>query len=250
MTETKEKTLESFYENGIERRSWTVYPIANVAIKKCDKSFFDGNSTGLPKKDVCDFFGIDYTFRKKEIFIIFNEKKYRGYLMTKNDSSNRSILAWYQDLGMLFKKYYSNNSAVCFRKQSDNEFLIDILSDIDNDYKSFDEEDLEGNSYLAESIRYERSARNRKNAILIHGLNCQACGFNFEKKYGELGKKFIEVHHLIPLYVENNDRIVNPETDLVCLCSNCHRMIHRINNVDYDKTLTELKKIISNNNSK
>ena len=87
-------------------------------------------------------------------------------------------------------------------------------------------------------------------SILIHGLNCQACGFNFEKKYGELGKKFIEVHHLIPLYVENNDRIVNPETDLVCLCSNCHRMIHRINNVDYDKTLTELKKIISKNNSK
>ena len=39
MIETKEKKLESFYENGIERRSWTVYPIANVAIKKCDKSF-------------------------------------------------------------------------------------------------------------------------------------------------------------------------------------------------------------------
>lgn len=77
--------------------------------KKCDKSFFDGNSTGLPKKDVCDFFGIDYTFRKKEIVIIFNEKKYRGYLMTKNDSSNRSILAWYQELGRVFKKYYSNN---------------------------------------------------------------------------------------------------------------------------------------------
>lgn len=170
--------------------------------------------------------------------------------MTKNDSFNRSILAWYQDLGLLFKKYYSNNLAVCFRKQADNEFLIDILSDIDNDYKALDEEDLEGNFYIAQSIRYERSARNRKNAILIHGLNCQACGFNFEKKYGELGKKFIEVHHLIPLYAENNDRIVNPETDLVCLCSNCHRMIHRINNVDYDKTLTELKKIISKNNSK
>ena len=39
--------------------------------------------------------------------------------------------------------------------------------------------------------RYERSPRSRKEAIRIHGLTCNACGFNFEKEYGERGADYI-----------------------------------------------------------
>jgi hypothetical protein len=75
--------------------------------------------------------------------------------------------------------------------------------------------------------RYERNPENRKKAIEIHGLNCVACGFNFEKVYGERGKDFIEVHHVRPLSTIGNAIDIDPMRDLVPVCSNCHRMIHR-----------------------
>jgi len=33
------------------------------------------------------------------------------------------------------------------------------------------------------------------------------CGFNFEKEYGEIGKGFIESHHLTPLYPLKGQKI-------------------------------------------
>lgn len=39
--------------------------------------------------------------------------------------------------------------------------------------------------------------------------------------------------------------MINPETDLVCVCSNCHRMIHRRKNSIL--TVEELKKNIAKN---
>ena len=68
------------------------------------------------------------------------------------------------------------------------------------------------------------------------------CDFDFEEAYGELGKGFIEVHHTKSLYSLEDEVEINPEEDLVCLCSNCHRMIHRRR----DKILTveELKEIM------
>jgi len=41
------------------------------------------------------------------------------------------------------------------------------------------------------------------------------------------GRGFIEVHHMKPLSSIDEEVVVNPETNLVPLCSNCHRMLHR-----------------------
>ncbi len=57
-------------------------------------------------------------------------------------------------------------------------------------------------------------------------LFCQCCGFDFEMKYGERGKNFIECHHTKPvseLSLGEKTRL----SDLVLLCPNCHRIIHR-----------------------
>lgn len=78
--------------------------------------------------------------------------------------------------------------------------------------------------------KYERNPKNRKEAIKIHGYKCMVCGFDFEEVYGEIGKRFIEVHHVKPLHKLDEEVVVNPETDLVCVCANCHRMIHRNSN--------------------
>lgn len=90
--------------------------------------------------------------------------------------------------------------------------------------------------------RYERNAENRLLAIQKHGLNCFVCGFNFEDVYGEHGKDFIEVHHIKPLSSFKKETLINPEKDMIPLCANCHRMIHR----KRDKVLQveELKKMI------
>ena len=78
---------------------------------------------------------------------------------------------------------------------------------------------------------------------------CQVCGTNFEKTYGDLGKAFIEVHHLYP--VAQGERQVNPIEDLIPLCSNCHSMIHRLDDVSDWHKLRDLyienKKKESNN---
>ena len=52
--------------------------------------------------------------------------------------------------------------------------------------------------------------------------------FNFEKTYGNLGRKYIEAHHLVPIRdLKKGERRKVTEHDFAVLCSNCHRMIHR-----------------------
>ncbi len=73
---------------------------------------------------------------------------------------------------------------------------------------------------------YERSSRNRARAILLHGNRCLACGFSFDAVYTHKhAKGFIEVHHRRPL--SEGPRAIDPAEDLIPLCSNCHRMVHR-----------------------
>lgn len=105
-----------------------------------------------------------------------------------------------------------------------------VLSDSDN--QSF-ESGVEGRSSAYTGTRYERDQELRKRALLIHGCTCAACGFNFEEFYGEYAKGFIHIHHVEPLF-ETGEKIVNPETDLIPLCANCHAVVHR----KRDKTLT------------
>ena len=91
--------------------------------------------------------------------------------------------------------------------------------------------------------KYERNPKNRRLAILLHGTKCCICDFDFEKVYGERGRGFIEVHHIKPLYNLQEEVAVDPKTDLICVCSNCHRMFHR--KKDYVPSPEELKSIVA-----
>lgn len=102
--------------------------------------------------------------------------------------------------------------------------------------------ETEGGLLVAQSRRFERSRANRAIAILLHGTACAVCGFDFEKIYGDIGGGYIEVHHLLPVHLMEMPGPVNPSTDLVPLCSNCHRMAHRIDppyTPDYLRRLVE-----------
>jgi 5-methylcytosine-specific restriction protein A len=87
----------------------------------------------------------------------------------------------------------------------------------------------EGAKTLIEVNRYERSRVNRAACIAHHGAQCQACGFDFRVTYGAIGKEVIEVHHKVPVSSMGASYSINPITDLVPVCANCHRMLHRRN---------------------
>lgn len=85
----------------------------------------------------------------------------------------------------------------------------------------------EGRARRAEVNVYERNQLNRKICISIRGTNCVACGFDFLARYGEIGRDFIHVHHVIPVSKLDDRYRLNPADDLVPVCPNCHAMIHR-----------------------
>ena len=85
----------------------------------------------------------------------------------------------------------------------------------------------EGRQRAYMQFRYERSSKNRAKALEIHGTKCLACGFDFNKMYGaEYARDYIEVHHTKSI-TELKGVTINPKTDLIPLCSNCHSMAHR-----------------------
>jgi|CXWL01.1.fsa_nt_gi predicted HNH restriction endonuclease len=86
---------------------------------------------------------------------------------------------------------------------------------------------VEGQQTQHWTTTYERNPQLRADAIRLHGVVCMGCGFNFEAKYGAIGFGFIEVHHTKPISSLGGEGIVNPSSDLVVLCSNCHSIVHR-----------------------
>jgi 5-methylcytosine-specific restriction protein A len=71
---------------------------------------------------------------------------------------------------------------------------------------------------------------------------CQVCGFDFDEVYGrDYADSYIEIHHVKPLSEHEGE--VDPATDLVPLCANCHRMAHRrrttVTSIDELKALIE-----------
>lgn len=119
---------------------------------------------------------------------------------------------------------------------------ITTLIDIDED-----EEFEEGKILTKLHKKRERNQKlikTKKSQVLnkTGKLVCEICNFDFEKKYGKLGKGYIECHHNKPVSTLNKNETIKL-LDLSILCSNCHRMIHRIKPW---KSVAEMKEIIEN----
>ncbi len=97
---------------------------------------------------------------------------------------------------------------------------------------------VEGATTLIQVTKYERDLAARAACIAHFGAQCSVCGCNFGAVYGEIGEGFIHVHHLIPLALISAEYVVDPHSDLVPVCPNCHSMLHR-RNPPY--TIAELK---------
>lgn len=110
--------------------------------------------------------------------------------------------------------------------------IVRLASVSDNLADNVDEgaEASEG-GVLTRVHRYrERNAKLRSKkiaSVLAKGraIACEICDFDFEARYGDRGRGFIEVHHLLPLH-ELTEARANRLEDLALVCANCHRMLH------------------------
>lgn len=91
---------------------------------------------------------------------------------------------------------------------------------------------------------YERNQSARTECLNSKGFSCIVCGFDFKKFYGDIGNKFIHVHHKVELSSIGKSYSVDPQNDLVPVCPNCHSMLHKKKPA---YTVDELKKIIKEN---
>lgn len=85
----------------------------------------------------------------------------------------------------------------------------------------------EGAEILRAHLKRERSRKLiQRFKKQLREFRCSICNFDFEQVYGDLGRGFIEAHHVIPISeMKSGDQ--TRIQDLVPVCSNCHRMLHR-----------------------
>ena len=105
--------------------------------------------------------------------------------------------------------------------------LYEIKDDIEEDHTEFREGKV---LYKLHKFKERNSklvlAKKAQHLKKYGALDCEACSFNFQVKYGDLGKGFIECHHQVPLHQYDGFQETKLD-DLVLVCSNCHRMLHR-----------------------
>ena len=234
-----------------------------IAVKKMDKSSFHHRGTGIPLA-LRPFFGLENfaAGEKRRIIINHKNEKYAGhFIMTRRRM--QTLLFWKSEFADVLKvtfpewfkaflkdsKLPTDLPVMRFKKLRDDfsAYQIDLINpselDLDIESEIFEEQGprSEGSVKYCYGKRYERDPNNRRRAIELHGVYCVICGFDFEEKYGVRGRDYIEIHHTEPLSSSDQEQIVNPKTDLVPVCSNCHRMIHRRR--DLVLSVEEMKRI-------
>lgn len=100
-------------------------------------------------------------------------------------------------------------------------------------FKDLDEEEVfpEGKEKYSVHKSKERNQKlvaiKKQKALLVNpNLPCEICKFSFKERYGELGDNFIEAHHIFPIS-ELTEATETKLEDLILVCSNYHKMIHR-----------------------
>jgi len=100
----------------------------------------------------------------------------------------------------------------------------------------------ENRKWVAAHLSRERSRLLAADCKIRDGYQCQVCGMKFADVYGdELGADFAEAHHIKPLG-SLPDKVKSVRDDLITVCANCHRMLHRMDGESDD--IKKLKAIV------
>ena len=173
----------------------------------------------------------------------------------KHLQSTKSPLSSLYEAGNIIAKYYPADNIPSeaeiktdvleilkiYEQLSYNESLPTTQVEKENDEEKF--KGFEELKKFRFHKRIERNIQLSKKVKTIQGYTCKACNINFEDKYGPIGKNFIEAHHLKPISKLTGNKVeLDVRTDFAVLCSNCHSMIHRL---DDPSDLDLLKSLIN-----
>jgi len=85
----------------------------------------------------------------------------------------------------------------------------------------------EGRQVVRQHLVRERDKKAAEKRKRKDKYKCAVCKMRFEERYGKIGRRFAEAHHIRP--ISTLKRGEKPQMkDLITVCSNCHRMLHRM----------------------
>ena len=218
--------------------SWTVLS-QEVVQKHCDKSAHIHGLTIIDTR-IREYWGaekLDYKDnRVMHVTLLFEGNEVKATIDMSKQKQTRiyftpAIKKYLEPID-----YLTNEVTLEFRKKSHDTYAVivtrEAMSISPDDRNSIEEvpnpKYPDGKERRIYTTVYERNPKNRAAAIKENGgYKCAVCGMDFVKKYGKVGESFIEVHHKKPLASLRERVKIDPKEDLVCLCSNCHSMIHR-----------------------
>ena len=125
--------------------SWIVES-ETIAYKKCDKSFFKHNGSGVPS-DICWFFDADNLENGKRIEIIlkYDNAEFSGHVERESNKLGRFRIFWQTKLGTIFDEVYGQEENILakFEKVSEKYYIISFVDAANN--KDNDEWVISGN---------------------------------------------------------------------------------------------------------
>lgn len=133
-------------------------------------------------------------------------------------------------------KFYSKLFGLRKIPHNDKLFESLILEDI---YSA-----VENKKTVGLHIRRERDPKLAPKCKERDGYQCQICNFKFTDMYGDIGHEFAEAHHIVPLHTLDEGTLSTLD-DVITVCANCHRMLHRMDGVPGD--IERLKSFVAKN---
>lgn len=176
-----------------------------------------------------------------------NYNPYDFYTEIKLNSNTTN--AKHYEAGNIIAKYYTkSNLPDSNQLKHDIKLFLELYEDLAYSDNSFTDH-IEKSHFERKQVRlHRRTERNTtlsKEVKKLKGYNCEVCGMNFKNIYGNLGNMFIEAHHLQPISELGVGKFrIDLEKDFAVLCSNCHSMIHKLED---PSDLKKLKRIINEN---
>lgn len=146
--------------------------------------------------------------------------------------------------GLYFRSSLSTSRARSAFVRDAVEFFV-ICSDAaiqaghQHDFPSVTERRLVTLHKRAEFARNGRIAALRKQ---MDKYTCKVCSLRLEDQYGSFGHQYAEAHHIVPLHLLG-DVVETTVHDLITVCPNCHRMLHRM--TGKAKDWMELRKLVA-----
>jgi predicted HNH restriction endonuclease len=206
----------------------------NILPKKDNNYFFHSKKFSKDKIKMNDiiYFSYDRYIVAKAIFMDEIKTLPDRHIKFIHGHKLENIKIINSDLELNFKKFKAGHSMKYidtdeWQKEIDrviNQELIEIYPD---DIEDESEDLFEGAKKQTTVNAYERSSQARKECIEYYGYKCQICDFDFEKVYGDIGKGFIHVHHIVDISTIGENYKIDPIKDLIPVCPNCHAMLHK-----------------------